>query len=231
MSQQVNVYRELTLKDQGRIVAGYATNRTTNTDGSVIKIGDATNKVSCGTTANAKFISVYTNSAATTGDSRAIYIRHYISGAGGDGEAVRALTTVNNVTAAGGTHGIHASLNFGASGKTTGLGVAGRFTLQIPDTAAQAGTLAAIMPEIYADGATSDTAGATSVSFIRPVISGDTTGDDTIEDDAVLFDFTGCGAISGGHVVITDTGNVDTLLKCRKNDGSLFYIMCTSTIT
>src|SRR5512133_975947 len=60
-------------------------------------------------TANKNFLGFWTKSTATSGDSRGLYLRHYISGAGGSGEAARIYTTVNNV--AGSTaHGANISL-------------------------------------------------------------------------------------------------------------------------
>jgi hypothetical protein len=66
-----------------------------------------------------------------------MYIRHYFSGAGGSGEALRAYGTVNNVTAAtGGTvNGAHISLSItGASGKISGSANVLRCTLDFAAT-------------------------------------------------------------------------------------------------
>lgn len=87
--------------------------------------------------ANKNFLGYWVESTATSGDARGEYVRLYISGAGGAGEAGRFYTTVNNVTAAvGGTvNGAHVSLNVtGASGKISGSANALRATLDFAAT-------------------------------------------------------------------------------------------------
>ena len=88
-------------------------------------------------TADKNFLGYWTQSTATSGDSRGMYLRHYFSGAGGSGEALRAYGTVNNVTAAtGGTvNGAHISLSItGASGKISGSANVLRCTLDFAAT-------------------------------------------------------------------------------------------------
>ena len=95
-------------------------------------------------TANTKMMSFYLENSATSGDNRAMYLRLYLSGAGGGGEALRVFTTVNNV-AARTAHGAHISLNFGATGTVTGQGIAMRATLHLPDVALSSNvTMAAV---------------------------------------------------------------------------------------
>jgi hypothetical protein len=187
-------------------------------------------------TASKKFIEFRTESSATSGDSRLAYLRHYLSGAGGGGEALRAFTTVNDVAGAT-AHGAHISLNFGTSGTLTGLGVAGRNTLHIPDDGTQAGTLAAIQAEIYSDGTNSDTNGATEVSFLRVVNDGDSNGKDNVDDDAFLASLQGFTAGSG-HLVDNSDGTAGTTLvfsnvaKLKIKIGSTtYYIPVAQTIS
>jgi len=191
-----------------------------------ILLGSSTNRV-VRDEADLKFLQAYIENGATSGDNRALYLRLYLSGAGGGGEAARIFTTVEDVTA-GNAHGAHISLNFGDTGKISGLGVAMRATLHIADQAVQGGTMAAIQAEIYSDGDTSDPNGSV-VSCIRVVNDGGA-GTDDVDDDAFLFDFAGWTK-GAGHMIQTDTGNVDTLLKCRDVDGTALYIMCTKTLT
>jgi hypothetical protein len=177
--------------------------------------------------AGLKFLQVYHDNGATSGDNRLAYLRFYLTGAGGGGECVRIFTTVSNVVA-GTAHGAHISLNFAATGKVSGLGVAMRATLHIADQAAQGGAMAAIQAEIYSDGDVSDPAGSI-LSCIRVVNDGGA-GTDDVDTDAFLFDFEGWSK-GAGNMIQTDTGNVDTLLKCRDVDGTPIYIMCTKTLT
>jgi len=98
-------------------------------------------------TAGTNAVGIWTSSTATSGDSRLAYLRHYFSGAGGSGEALRAYGTVNNVTAAtGGTvNGAHISLSVtGASGAVSGSGHASRHTLDLGAATNPGGTLSVV---------------------------------------------------------------------------------------
>jgi hypothetical protein len=165
--------------------------------------------------ADLKFLQVYFDNGATSGDNRLAYLRFYITGAGGGGECVRIFTTVKDV--AGGTaHGAHISLNFGDTGTLTGLGVAMRATLHIANQGTQAGTLAAIQAEIWSDGTTSDPAGCL-LSCIRIVNGGDT-GKADVDDDAAALDFQGWGSGTGNMVyvhAITTPGAAAASIKIR----------------
>lgn len=99
--------------------------------------------------ANQNFQGYWTQSTATSGDSRGAYIRHYFSGAGGSGEALRAYGTVNNVAAAGTVNGAHVSLSLaGASAAISGSANALRATL---DFAAAVGVVGGTVAVIRAD--------------------------------------------------------------------------------
>lgn len=131
-------------------------------------------------TANTHFMEFRFQNSAATGDNRGMYLRLYLTGAGaGGGEAARIFTTVEDV-AKGTAHGAHISLNFGSSGSLTGLGVANRNTLHIPNAAMSGGTYAAMQAEIFADGASSDISGTTSHALIRGVVGGNATGAATV---------------------------------------------------
>lgn len=117
-------------------------------------------------------VELRTQSSATTGDSRGIYVRHELSGIGGSGEALRG----NSVVSAAGAstmHGVHGGLTFETNGKITGLGVGIRATLQIPDRAmASGGTYSAGLSECYIDGNSSDLSGATELCVHRFSVNG-----------------------------------------------------------
>lgn len=153
-------------------------------------------------TADTKFMQEFCSITATSGDNRLRYSRLYLDGAGSGGETLRVFTTVR--AACSTAHGAHISLNFAGdtTGELSGLGVAGRFTLHVPDDADwTSGTLAAVQAELWADGAASDPDGVTELSFVRLVIGGNTTGDDDIETDAAFLSInTAAGAGSGSFV-------------------------------
>lgn len=180
-------------------------------------------------TANSNFMEYRLQNSATSGDNRGLYLRLYMTGAGGGGEAARIFTTVDDV-AAGTAHGAHISLNFDATGSVTGQGIAGRNTLHIPNDASWApGTIAALQAEIWSDGANSDTDGATSVSFIRVVNGGNASGIADVDDDASLIALTGF-TIASGNVIQADTDETKFSHKIRIDlDGTPYYLMATAT--
>ena len=178
--------------------------------------------------AGAIFSDYRLESTATSGDARGEYLRLYLSGAGGGGEALRVFTTVNNVAAAN-AHGAHISLNFGTSGTVTGQGVAMRATLHMPATALTSNvTMAAVQAEIYSDAATSDPGGSTLLSYFRAVNGGDATGGADVDDDAVLFDIQGHTIATGNMVAASTTeANYSHSVKVRIG-ATLYYLMLAS---
>ncbi len=191
-----------------------------NTDGGLIKAGTSASKVTTAT-ANMKFLSFYLENTATSGDNRAMYLRLYLGGAGGGGEAARIFTTVNNV-AAGTAHGAHISLNFGATGTVTGQGIAMRGTLHCPD-GNLAGTTAAVQAEIYADGSSSNNTG--TMSHIRIITDGDATGVAALED-VNFIEFDGMANPGSGKYIDTDitTHTAYAGIKIKMSDGVTKYI-------
>lgn len=144
-------------------------------------------------TADVKFVEFRCESSASSGDNRCVYLRYALEGGGG-GETLRALTVVGSNL--GTAHGAHLSLSFEATAggsECSGLGVAARGTLHIPDIASWAptGTYAAGMFEIYSDGAASDPAGMTELAVLRMVNAGNSTGRADVDTDAFLFSIQG----------------------------------------
>lgn len=186
-------------------------------------------------TADAKFLEYRLENSATSGDNRGVYMRLYMTGAGGGGEAARIFTTVEDV-AASTAHGAHISLNFGTSGTVTGQGIAGRNTLHIPTTALASNvTMAALQAEIYSDGSTSDPGGSTILSFLRMVNAGNSTGKADVDDDAAMIELNGFTSGSG-NMVGANTAGKTTLdytnwIPLRVKIGStVHYIAAAQTI-
>lgn len=160
-------------------------------------------------TADTKFISLYFDNGAASGDNRGMYLRLYHTGNGAaSGEAARIFTTVNaNIANA---HGAHVSLNFlataGAS-ECSGLGAAVRGTTHIPNVASWAptGTLCSGMFELYSDGSASDPAGLTELSLLRLCNSGDATGAADVDTDAFILSVQGFTAASGVTNAVSST--------------------------
>lgn len=201
--------------------------------GAAIKLGTSYATALSTATADTKFVTMYFKNTATSGDNRGMYLRLYLAGAGGGGEALRCFTTVYDVIA-GTAHGAHISLNFNTTGKLTGLGVAMRATLHIPNQAMSGGgNYAAIQAEIYSDGSSSDPAGMTEFSMFRVVNDG--SAKDDVDDDCKFLAFNGWTAGSG-HMIGANTAGAGTLTftnwKLIKIDveGEIHYIPIAKTI-
>ena len=160
--------------------------------------------------------------SATSGASQGIYIRQYLTGEGTlTANSLRAYTDIVGVSISN-AYGAHLSLGMGESttgGAITGLGVAVRATLGLPNVAlAAGGTYAAIMPEIFAFGAASDPAAVTELSFIRCVAGGDAAGIEDIDDKAYLLVLDGVAEGANNMVVASATeGNYVTAARCKIN--------------
>lgn len=173
------------------------------------------------TSAGKNFLGYWVEGSAATGDTRGLYMRLYLSGAGG-GEAVRAYTTAAAAgVATGGTaNGLHASLSINASSSISGAGNAIRATLDAAaDTRTLGGTLAAIQAD--SNVATGNTLPATH-SFIRFTDSGAVRFTNLFQMPNVSN-----GTIFAAHV----TQVMSHSIKIVSDDGTAYYLMCTDTAT
>jgi len=253
MAQKTYIVRKGGEAELARIDFSNASVESSYTGGGIIKAGTSSARVTADV-ANMKFVSLYFDNGATSGDNRGIYNRLYLTGAGGGGESLRTFTTVEDV-AAGTAHGIHASLNFGSSGSVTGLGVAGRHTLHVPDAALSGGTYAALQAlgvagrhtlhvpdaalsggtyaalqaEVYSDGSSSDISGATEYSFLRFANSGDSTGVANVDDNAFLMTITGGSIASGNMMAAKSSAAVSHTIRIKGPDGNTYYLMVSDT--
>jgi hypothetical protein len=173
------------------------------------------------------FIELRTQSSATSGTSRSLYLRHNLSGAGQSGETIRAFT---DLTAAVSTaRGAQISLQAGATGYVTGLGAGVDAQLYVKNEVLAAnGTYTALNAEIYSAGSTTAVSGVTQLSFIRLVAGGDATGAGRVDDKAFLVTLTG-GANGSGNIVDA-AGNEPTwnsaTHKIRVNmNGTTMYLV------
>lgn len=156
--------------------------------------------------AGKNFLEFRTESTATSGDSRAMYLRHYLAGAGASGDALRAFATIE--AAIDTASGAHISTNFGASGSVSGLAAAARTTLHVPNSAlAAAGTYTALQGEIYSDGSSADPSAVTELAALRLANSGDGTGKGRVDDKAAIISLTGWGDGTGNAVYTHNPGN------------------------
>lgn len=195
-----------------------------------ITIGDSTTHWSS-STADTKVIRIYADITATSGDNRGIYNRLYIKGAGAGGESLRSYTEITGV-AAGTAHGAHLSLGMGESttgGSVTGLGVAVRCTLGLPNVAlGSGGTYSALMAEIYSFGSSSDAGAVTELSFLRFVNGGNSSGRGTVDDDAFLFVLDAGFSSGAAHVWYDSTftaANGTETLKVKTPSGTRYLVL------
>lgn len=195
-----------------------------NTDGGIIRGGTSGAPIT-EDTANMKFISFYFDDGATSGEAVGIYDRLYVTGAAGEGIAMRAFCSVTDV-AAGNARGAHLSLSFGTSGSVTGLGTAVEATLHIPSAGGLAGTVSAIKAAINSDGANSDPVGAV-LSLIHASNQGNATGAQDVDTDCFAINFDSGWTVGSGSMLDTtaNAGTGDATIKIRWPDGTAKYIL------
>lgn len=201
----------------------------------IVKCGTSSVPIST-STANTNFSQYYNKTTATSGDARGIYNRLYIANAGTGGESLRTFTTVDNV-ASGTAHGAHISLNFNTSGTLSGLGVAGRNTLHVPNAAGGCGTgtFAPVQAEIYGDGASSTIAPASEFSFVRMIVDGATVDvKATVDTSGNLFSIQGLTAgatklFRTGLTAATVNANTTAALKILVGSTAYFIPLATAT--
>lgn len=185
--------------------------------------GGGTSATPCTTsTADKNFLAFWTQSTATSGDSRGLYIRHYL-GAAGSGEALRAFGTATaaNVATGGTANGAHISFELsGASASISGRANAARLTL---GGDAQTRTINGNMGCLNVDSnfATGNTIPAT-VAFIKVTDTG-----------AVRINTLFClPNAANGTLLATHTAQTDThSIKIATDDGTVYYIPCHATAT
>jgi hypothetical protein len=159
-------------------------------------------------TASKNFVGFWTESTATSGDSRGLYWRHYFAGAGGSGEALRAYATIDGVTVAtGGTvNGAHISLDaVGAGAKVSGAAHAVRLTFGIAAAATALGGTCAVA-KVETDIKTGATV-PPKMAYLRFEDSGDT-GLDYLFATATLSTALVANAGTGANSAAVSTGGV-----------------------
>jgi hypothetical protein len=177
---------------------------------------------------NQNFMGYWTRSTATSGTSRNTYLRHYLNGQGGDGECLRAYTTVDTVSVATAAHGAQISLNFANGGSIAGLGAASRHTLQVPNAALPAnGTYCATESEVSCDGSSADPSAVTEFAFHRFSNAGDGTGLAKVDTKAALLSLQGFTVGSGKVVQAKTSAAVSHTIRILVG-GTPYWIMVSN---
>lgn len=173
-------------------------------------------------TADKNFGGMWTQTTATSGDSRGLYWRHYAGGtiaATGFADAIRAFMTVTGTNYSSAT-GIHATMQINASATVTGEGEGVRATLAAAaDTRTLAGKLAAI--KIESDIATGNTM-PTVHGFMRFVDAGAVR-----MSNLAVIPAASNGTIFAAHTTQTMTHSI----RIINESGTAFYIMCCDAAT
>lgn len=205
-------------------------------DGGVIQFGSTVDTVAVlfggGTsasklatsTASKNFAGFWTESTATSGDSRGLYWRHYFSGAGVSGEALRAYATINGVAVAtGGTvNGAHISLDAtGAGAQVSGAAHALRTTFGIAAASTNIGGTCAVH-KVETDIKTGATV-PTKMSYLRFEDTGDT-GLDYLFTTATLSSALIANAGTGANSA-AKTGGGEAAKVVKVNIGGTDYWM------
>lgn len=204
---------------------------TTNTDGGVIKIGSSSTPAStpvATTAASMSMVRMIFGLDHTS--SYGFYTRSYIRTASISADAARIFATVHDVAATD-ARALHASLSFGDSGTVSGLGAVIEATLHMKSGAGAAGTLYGVKSAIHSDAATSDPAGATTLAYYAAVNQGNTTGDDDVDTDAVLFDVqghaTGTGTLFQTVTTAYTLGEITNSLKVKVG-ANIYHILLSN---
>ena len=151
--------------------------------------------VSPATTAAADkmFVEFRTQSTATSGDSRCLYMRHDLAGIGVSGESLRSFTKISAAVAT--ARGAHISIDLADAGSVSGFG-AGVDAQVMLANATYSSTLTALNLEVYGSVAGSDI-GVGTTSFMRLSLGGNGTAVGNIDDNVSFINFVGLTAGSG----------------------------------
>lgn len=173
-------------------------------------------------------IQFYFKNTYASGGARGLYLRTYFA-SGSSGDCARIFATVNADT--GTVQGAHISLSFATGANLSGLGVACRNTIHVPNEAIAAnGTYCAHQAEVYMDGTDSDPSAATAFSIGRVVVDGgDATARARVKN--YLSFSVPTGAYNGGNMhATTNDATVTDAIRCLINGSVRYMLFSTSLI-
>lgn len=169
-------------------------------------------------TADKSFMEFRTQSTATSGDSRCLYMRHDLAGVGVSGESLRSFSKVSAAVAT--ARGAHISIDLANAGSVSGFG-AGVDAQVMLGAATYSSTLAALNLEINGSDATSDI-GVGTTSFMRVVLNGNGTAIGNISDNVSFINFAGITPGSGKAIDTDKTALTGKAGLRVYVDGSLY---------
>jgi hypothetical protein len=180
--------------------------------------GSASFPVTTGT-ADKNFLGYFLKTTAASGDGRGLYMRLYLGGTGGYGDAVRAFNTVTG-TGYSYASGLHGTMQINAGATVTGSGSGVRATLAAAaESRTLVGKLAAA--HICSDVATGNTL-PTVHGFMR------FTDDGAVRlSNLAVIPVAADGTLLATHTVQAMTHSI----RIIDEGGTPYYIMCASAAT
>ena len=151
--------------------------------------------------AGGNFADFRTKSTDATGaDSRGLYWKHYLSGAGASGDCFRSYTIVEGAGAVA-ARGQMSSVGFGTNGTLAGMATGFEGVLMVPNKTL-GGTPSALQATVWAEGSSST--GSGPVGFLRCSFGGDAAGAHLLAAQTGLVTIDGA-TIDTGHLVHTSS--------------------------
>lgn len=172
--------------------------------------------------ADKNFVGFYTQSTATSGDSRGAYFKHNLGGtiaATGYGDGVRAYTTVGG-TGYSYASGLHGTMSISVGGTVTGAGSGIRATL---GAAAASRTLAGALSALHV---CSDVGTGNTMPTVHGFMRFTNDGAVALSNLAVIPNAAN-GTVFAAHT----TQGLTHSIKFITEDGTAYYIMCTNAAT
>lgn len=206
-----------TLAQQGIATFGSAAH-----DGLLHGSGTSSTKYTM-TGASKSALSYYVTTADTADSNRCAYLRLYLTGAAGGGEAIRGFCTVG--AACSQARGAHISLNYTGTSSITGESMAVKGTYHVPNSTLSCGTSSVLASEVYADGASSDMSG--TLAMFGCHVSGNATGVTTLTGASKLLFMNITGVATSGFFKAKSAAAVTHTLQISV-DGTPYYIMLSN---
>jgi hypothetical protein len=170
-------------------------------------------------TANKNFLGYFVKTTAASGDCRGMYMRLYLGGTGGYGDAIRAYATVSG-TGYSYASGLHATMSINAGATVTGSGSGLRATL---GAAAESRTLDGALSAVHV---CSDIGTGNTLPTVNGFLRFTDDGAVRINNLAVIPN-----AANGTLLAAHTTQGMTHSIKIISEDGTPYFIMCASEDT
>jgi hypothetical protein len=186
-------------------------------------LGNSTTSMDLGTSTTQRAIDVYTTSSSTNGSTsiKPIFMKSTMTGAGGVGGRAE-FQLYTNVALGGWSNALKGYTEYGASGKTTGLGSAICAELKL-SAGTSAGTYAPLEVELVLPAGSST---GTATAFMYLAASGDNVA--AMDTSGYLFKLDGLTVNSGKLFQVNTAGAATHALRVLIGS-TPYYLMLTDT--